>query len=49
MRKVISRLSIPAEDTLRLDPFSGHLFVFCNLGLRTPMIPTASEKGAARR
>jgi len=31
MRKAINSLSILVEDTLRLDPFSGHLFVFCNL------------------
>ena len=30
MRKAINSLSILVEDTLRLDPFSGHLFVFCN-------------------
>jgi transposase len=34
MRKQINTLSILVEDTLRLDPFSGHLFVFCN-GSRT--------------
>lgn len=32
MRKAINGLSILVEDTLRLDPFSGHLFVFCNRG-----------------
>ncbi len=32
MRKAISTLSIRVQDTLRLDPFSGHLFVFCNGG-----------------
>ncbi len=32
MRKAINTLSIRVEDTLRLDPFSGHLFVFCNRG-----------------
>jgi len=32
MRKAINTLSILVEDTLRLDPFSGHLFVFCNRG-----------------
>lgn len=32
MRKAISTLSILVEDTLRLNPFSGHLFVFCNRG-----------------
>ena len=31
MRKAINSLSILVEDTLRLGPFSGHLFVFCNL------------------
>jgi transposase len=30
MRKAINTLSIVVEDILRLDPFSGHLFVFCN-------------------
>ena len=30
MRKAINCLSILVEDTLRLDPFSGHLFAFCN-------------------
>ncbi|MEN6440239.1 MAG: IS66 family insertion sequence element accessory protein TnpB [Syntrophobacter sp.] len=30
MRKAINCLSIVVEDTLQLDPFSGHLFVFCN-------------------
>jgi transposase len=30
MRKAINGLSILVEDRLRLDPFSGHLFVFCN-------------------
>ncbi len=34
MRKAINSLSILVEDTLRLDPFSGHLFVFCNRGER---------------
>jgi len=34
MRKAINSLSILVEDTLRLDPFSGHLFVFCNRGRR---------------
>ena len=29
MRKAINGLSIIVED-LNLDPFSGHLFVFCN-------------------
>ena len=32
MRKAINSLSILVEATLRLDPFSGHLFVFCNGG-----------------
>jgi len=32
MRKAINSLSILVEDSLRLDPFSGHLFVFCNRG-----------------
>jgi transposase len=36
MRKQINTLSILVEDTLRLDPFSGHLFVFCN-GSRTTL------------
>jgi len=30
MRKAINSLSILVESTLRLDLFSGHLFVFCN-------------------
>jgi len=32
MRKAINSLSILVEDTLRLNPLSGHLFVFCNRG-----------------
>jgi transposase len=30
MRKAIDSLSILVQDRLELDPFSGHLFVFCN-------------------
>jgi transposase len=30
MRKEINGLSVLVEGTLSLDPFSGHLFVFCN-------------------
>jgi len=30
MRKAINGLSILVEHRLALDPFSGHLFVFCN-------------------
>lgn len=30
MRKAINSLSVLVESTLRLDPFSGHLFAFCN-------------------
>jgi transposase len=30
MRKAINGLSILVESHLQLDPFSGHLFVFCN-------------------
>ena len=30
MRKAINGLSILVEDQLELNPFSGHLFVFCN-------------------
>lgn len=30
MRKAINGLSIMVEAALELDPFSGHLFVFCN-------------------
>lgn len=30
MRKCIDGLSIMVEGMLDLDPFSGHLFVFCN-------------------
>jgi transposase len=33
MRKAINSLSILVEDTLLLDPFSGHLFAFCNRSL----------------
>ena len=29
-RKGINGLSVLVEDTLSLDPFSEHLFVFCN-------------------
>jgi len=30
MRKAINGLSILVEDRMDLDPFSGHLFAFCN-------------------
>ena len=30
MRKEINALAILVEGVLELDPFSGHLFVFCN-------------------
>jgi transposase len=30
MRKSINGLSILVENNMELDPFSGHLFVFCN-------------------
>jgi transposase len=30
MRKEINGLSVLVEGQLELDPFSGHLFVFCN-------------------
>ena len=30
MRKSINGLSIIVESRFNLDPFSGHLFVFCN-------------------
>ncbi len=30
MRKAINGLSIMVQTQLELDPFSGHLFVFCN-------------------
>lgn len=30
MRKAINGLSIMVQGKLELDPFSGHLFVFCN-------------------
>jgi transposase len=30
MRKAINGLSILVEETLQLDPFSAHLFAFCN-------------------
>ena len=42
MRKAINSLSILVEDTLRPDPFSGHLFVFCNRG---NLIETAKTCG----
>lgn len=32
MRKAINGLSIIVQDKLSMDPFSGHLFVFCNRG-----------------
>ena len=32
MRKAINGLSILVESNMDLDPFSGHLFVFCNRG-----------------
>jgi transposase len=32
MRKAINGLSLLVEGSLELDPFSGHLFVFCNRG-----------------
>lgn len=35
MRKEINGLSILVEGVLELDPFSGHLFVFCNRGKTT--------------
>ena len=34
MRKAINGLSMLVEGTLKLDPFCGHLFVFCNRGRR---------------
>jgi len=30
MRKAINGLSILIQEQLKLDPFSGHLFAFCN-------------------
>ena len=30
MRKAINGLSILVQESMELDPFSGHLFVFCN-------------------
>ena len=30
MRKAIGGLSVMVQAQLELDPFSGHLFVFCN-------------------
>ena len=30
MRKAINGLSLLVTDQLELDPFSGHLFAFCN-------------------
>lgn len=38
MRKAINGLSILVEGTLSLNPFSGHLFVFCNKGRSTVKI-----------
>ncbi len=32
MRKAIDGLSILVAERLALDPFSGHLFAFCNRG-----------------
>jgi transposase len=31
MRAGINRLSLTVQSILDLDPFSGHLFVFCNV------------------
>jgi len=30
MRKAINGLSLLVQESMELDPFSGHLFVFCN-------------------
>ena len=30
MRKAINGLSLLVSDQMELDPFSGHLFAFCN-------------------
>ena len=30
IRKAINDLSVFVEDKLEMDPFTGHLFVFCN-------------------
>jgi transposase len=38
MRKEINGLSILVEGTLSLDPFSGHLFVFCSRSRSTVKI-----------
>jgi transposase len=38
MRKEINGLSILVEGTLSLDPFSGHLFAFCNRSRSTVKI-----------
>jgi transposase len=38
MRKEINELSILVEGTLSLDPFSGHLFVFCSRSRSTVKI-----------
>lgn len=32
MRKSVNGLSILVSEEVKLDPFSGHLFVFCNKG-----------------
>lgn len=34
MRKAINGLSIEVQAILDLDPFSGHLFVFCNKSMK---------------
>jgi len=47
MRKAINSLSILVESTLRLDLFSGHLFVFCNQVERSSKSCTGIETGFA--
>ncbi|GLI33262.1 IS66 family insertion sequence element accessory protein TnpB [Desulforhabdus amnigena] len=43
MRKAINGLSVLVEGTLELDPFSGHLFVFCiSVLASTPSKPKAA-------
>ena len=47
MRKAINSLSILVESTLRLDLFSGHLFVFCNRGRTILKVLYGTETGFA--
>ena len=47
MRKEINGLSILVEGVLELDPFSGHLFVFCNRSRTTLKILYWDRNGFA--